>query len=68
MTRKEYRFLERIGIHYKAYYKDFEEVGVKFKQQYGPILEVSAGTNEHVLTTGVSTPSLCEFIKEKFNL
>jgi hypothetical protein len=31
-------------------------------------LEVSAGTDEHVLTTGVSSEKICEFIKEKYEI
>lgn len=68
ISRQEYRFLKRIGIHYRAYRNDHVEVGEVFANQVGPILEVSAGTSEHVLTTGVSTPSLCKFIAEKFEL
>jgi hypothetical protein len=44
------------------------EVGQEFKHQNGPILEVSAGTTEHVLTTGVSTPAILHFFNQKFKL
>lgn len=29
---KEIKILKKIGIHFKAYYKDFEEVGTVFQQ------------------------------------
>jgi len=54
--------LEQIGIHFKAYRKDHMEVGEVFSNQNGRILEVSAGTSEHVLTTGVSTPAIIDFL------
>lgn len=68
ITRQEHRLLKRIGIHYRAYRSDHVEVGEEFKGQVGPIKEVSAGTSEHVLTTGVSTPSLLTFIAKQFEL
>jgi hypothetical protein len=30
MTRKEFRMMQRIGIHFKAYYQDHVEVGEVF--------------------------------------
>lgn len=56
-------FFQEIGIHYVASY---EKLGEKIGNYHSPILHVSAGTDDHVYTTGVSTPSLCKFIKEKF--
>ena len=60
--------LQAIGIHFKAYRKDHMEVGEVFSTQSGAILEVSAGTTDHVLTTGVSTPAIKEFLTLKFKL
>ena len=65
---KELRFLANIGIHFKAYYKTYQEVGEILPSQNGPILEVSAGTDQHVLTTGVSAPAINDFLIKKFKI
>jgi len=62
LTDKMVERLTDIGIHFKAYRHDHMEVGEVFKHQNGAILEVSAGTTEHVLTTGVSTPAIKDFL------
>jgi hypothetical protein len=60
--------LARIGIHFKAYYKNYQEVGEVLPKQDGPIIEVSAGTDQHVLTTGVSAPAINDFLIKKFKI
>lgn len=60
--------LAEIGIHFRAYRNDHMEVGEVFPHQQGGIREVSAGTSEHVLTTGVSTPAIIDFLNNKFKL
>lgn len=60
--------LTEIGIHYKAYRHDHKEVGEVFAKQFGPILEVSAGTSDHVLTTGISTPAIISFLNNALKL
>ena len=67
-NEKELQFLANIGIHFKAYYKTYQEVGEVLPSQNGPILEVSAGTDQHVLTTGVSAPAINDFLIKKFKL
>ena len=41
------------------------DVGVLFEQQNGPILEVSAGTDKHELTTGRSLEQILTFMLER---
>jgi len=62
------KFLANIGIHFKAYYKTYLEVGKILPSQNGPILQVSAGTDQHVLTTGVSAPAINDFLIKKFKI
>lgn len=62
LTSTEVRLLKRIGRHYKCYKGDHLDVGEEFKTHKSCILEVSAGTSEHVLSTGVSTKHICGFI------
>jgi len=40
-------------------------VGTPLLRQRPPILEVSAGTSEHGLTTGMSTHHILEFISDR---
>jgi len=56
--------LGRIGIHFKASKKG-KPLGEEFVSQKGPISEVSAGTGEHEMTTGVALDAILAFFMSK---
>lgn len=62
MKPAEKKWATEVGIHYKKYSKAFKPVGEPFKNANGPILEVSAGSDQHELTTGCSTEAFLQFI------
>lgn len=65
MNPEEKKQMVKIGIHFKKYQKAHKDLGEPFKQPNGPIKEVSAGTNEHELTTGFALDEIMKFIIQK---
>ncbi|CDW78685.1 UNKNOWN [Stylonychia lemnae] len=68
MNPKEIEWARKVGIHYKKYNRQYKQLGEQFKQQQGHILEVSAGTDRHELTTGFSHSLIVQFIDQKFKI
>ena len=66
-TMSDKVILAEIGINFKIYKQVEVPFGQPLKVQNGPILEVSAGTNVHLRSTGRSLEAIWSFMREKLD-